>query len=274
MSTPEEGRDTEKEGAPLLRFDVFTLFPGMFRGPLDESIMKRGQERGLIEIAIHDLRDWTTDRHRTADDTPYGGGAGMVMRAPPVVEAVESVLGDNLGTAPVLIMAASGRLYNQETARRLAQSRRVAIICGHYEGIDYRATLLLNAEEYSIGDYVLTGGEIPALVVLDSVARLVPGVILEASTGEESFQDGLIEYPQYTRPAVYRGLEVPGVLLSGHHAQIAQWRREQSIRRTAERRPDLLRRALASGTLSEEEAALANELLRDHRPDSEQKGGY
>lgn len=258
---PELLPPDEHATQPRLRFDIFTLFPGMFRGPLDESILKRGQERGLIEIAIHDIRDWTTDRHRTADDTPYGGGAGMVMRAQPVVEAVESVLGDDRSEANVIIMAASGRLFDQQTAHRLARSRRLAIVCGHYEGIDDRARVLLDAEEYSIGDYVLTGGELPAMVVLDAVARLVPGVILEQSTGEESFQDGLVEYPHYTRPATFRGLDVPNVLLSGHHAKIAQWRREQSIRRTAERRPDLLLRALSDGTLTVRERELARQLL-------------
>jgi tRNA (guanine37-N1)-methyltransferase len=259
---------TRDEDIPLLRFDIFTLFPAMFRGPLDESILTRGQERSLIAIVIHDIRDWTTYRHRTADDTPYGGGAGMVMRAPPIVEAVESVLGNDLGKAPILIMSASGRMYNQAAAQRLAQMDRIAIVCGHYEGIDDRASVLLNAEEYSIRDYVLTGGELPAMVVLDSVARLVPGVIQEASAGEESFQEGLVEYPHYTRPEIYRGLPVPDVLLSGHHANIAQWRREQSIRRTAERRPELLRQALVSGRLTAQEADLARALLAEQEPGS------
>lgn len=268
---PQSSATPEQAPSPALRFDIFSLFPGMFNGPLSESILKRGQERGLLEIAIHDIRDWTTDRHRTADDTPYGGGAGMVMRAQPVVEAVESVLGDNLEDAQVIIMAASGRLFDQEAAHRLAERGRIAIVCGHYEGIDDRARELLNAEEYSIGDYVLTGGELPAMVLLDSVARLVPGVILEASAGEESFQDGLIEYPHYTRPATYRDLAVPDILLSGHHANVAKWRREQSIRRTVERRPDLLRKAISDGLLTAQEEQLAADLLVEASRSAQQR---
>jgi tRNA (guanine37-N1)-methyltransferase len=226
-----------------LRFELFTLFPGMFDGPFSESIVKRAQDDRKIEISIHDIRDWTADRHRTADDTPYGGGAGMVMIAPPLVAAVEETLGDDLAMAAVLIMAASGRPFTQELARELSEAPRVAIICGHYEGIDQRVAEVLGAQEVSIGDYVLTGGELPAMVVVDAVARLVPGVIDEASIGEESHGAGLLEYPHYTRPREFRGLETPPVLLSGHHAEIARWRREQSILRTARLRPDLLDRA-------------------------------
>lgn len=225
---------------PAIRFDIFTLFPGIFAGPLDESILRRAREQGLLDVAIHDLRDWTTDRHRTADDTPYGGGAGMVMMAPPIVEAVEETLGDELAGATTLVMSAGGRTFTQRMAERLAASRRIALICGRYEGIDARAIDLLGAEEVSIGDYVLTGGELPAAVIVDAVARLVPGVIDSASIAEESHQGQRLEYPHYTRPRVYRGLAVPGVLLSGHHAEIARWRQEQALRRTARLRPDLL----------------------------------
>ncbi|HWV25235.1 MAG TPA: tRNA (guanosine(37)-N1)-methyltransferase TrmD [Thermomicrobiales bacterium] len=228
---------------PALQIDVFTLFPGMFEGVFGESIVKRAREKGLIEIAIHDIRDWTHDRHRTADDTPYGGGAGMVMKAPPIVEAVESVLGDKIGETHIAIMSAGGRRFSQPIAQELAQVRRIALICGHYEGIDERVSELLHADELSIGDYVLTGGELPAMVIADTVIRLVPGVITEASILDESHaspDSTGVEYPHYTRPAEYRGLDVPEILLSGHHAKIDAWRREQARLRTARWRPDLL----------------------------------
>lgn len=238
-----------------VRFDLFSLFPAMFVGPFDASIVKRARDAGLIEIAVHDIRDWTSDRHRTADDTPYGGGAGMILRAPPVVAAVEAVLGPDLGGARILAMSAGGRRFTQELARELAGSPRIAVVCGHYEGIDQRAIDLLRAEEVAIGDYVLTGGELPAMVVVDAVTRLIPGVIAAGSGIEESHGGGLVEYPHYTRPAVFRGRAVPPVLLSGHHAEIARWRREQAVRRTARFRPDLL----PTADLTAEERALANE---------------
>ena len=223
--------------------DIFTLFPGMFAGPLSESIVKRAVAGNRASIGIHDIREFTTDKHRTADDTPYGGGAGMVMKAPPIVEAVEQVLGDELANARVLVMAAGGRRFTQALAHELAGERRIAIICGHYEGIDQRAIDLLQAEEVSIGDYVLTGGELPAMVVTDTVIRLLPGVIDAASIADESHAtdgEGLVEYPHYTRPASYRGIDVPPVLLSGHHAEIEKWRRARAAERTARLRPDLL----------------------------------
>lgn len=228
----------------IVRIDVFTLFPAMFVGPFSESILKRAAASGTIALHVHDIRDYATDKHRTADDTPYGGGAGMVMKAPPIVEAVESVLGDDLAKARVLLMSAGGAKYSQGLAVELSGVRRIAIICGHYEGIDQRAAEILGAEELSIGDYVLTGGEIPAMVVADSIIRLVPGVIDAASIAEESHNESdeqLVEYPHFTRPASYRGLEVPPILLSGHHAQIRAWRIQQSRERTARLRPDLLR---------------------------------
>jgi tRNA (guanine37-N1)-methyltransferase len=223
-----------------ITFDVFTIFPGIFAGPLDESILRRAQDRGIVSITVHDIRNWATDKHRTVDDTTYGGGAGMVMMAPPIVSAVEETLGDERGETRILVMSAGGRLFNQSLAEELAHASRVAIVCGRYEGIDDRAVQLLGAEEMSIGDYVLTGGELAAAVVIDAVTRLLPGVIDAASTAEESHRDGLVEYPQFTRPSVFRGLEVPAVLLSGHHAEIARWRRNQAIHRTARLRPDLL----------------------------------
>jgi tRNA (guanine37-N1)-methyltransferase len=234
---PESNREKH---SPSVRFDVFTLFPGMFAGPLDESILRRAQERGLIEVALHNIRQWATDRHRTVDDTPYGGGAGMVMMAPPIVAAVEETLGNDREETSILAMSAGGRLFTQAMAERLASTPRIALICGRYEGIDDRAVTVLNAEEVSIGDYVLTGGELAAMVVIDAVTRLVPGVIDAASVTEESHRERLVEYPHFTRPPTFRGLEVPPVLLSGHHAEIDRWRRREALRRTARRRPDLL----------------------------------
>jgi len=236
---PEETLST-----PSLRIEAFTLFPGMFMGPLSESIIKRAVAAGRIAIGVHDIRDWTTDRHRTADDTPYGGGAGMVMKAPPIVDAVESVLGADLATARILVMSPAGRRFTQAMAHELAGAGRVALICGHYEGIDQRVTDILGAEEMSIGDFVLTGGELPAMVIADAVIRLVPGVIDAASIADESHAhdgDQLVEYPHYTRPVSYRGHDVPEVLLTGHHARIEEWRRDQSRRRTQRLRPDLIR---------------------------------
>ncbi len=235
--------DGEEPGRPPLRVDIFTLFPGMFAGPLSESIIHRAVGRGLVEIAIHDIRDWTTDRHRTADDTPYGGGAGMVMTATPIIAAVESVLGDDLPQTRIVLLAAGGHRFDQQSARAFSRDRRIALICGHYEGIDERVAVVLAAEQWSIGDFVLTGGELPAMVMVDAITRLLPGVIEVSSIADESHEAGLIEYPHYTRPASVRGLEVPEVLISGHHANIRAWRRAQSIRRTARWRPDLLPQA-------------------------------
>ncbi len=229
-----------------MRFDVFTIFPSMFTGFLGESILKRAQQAGLIEIALHNIRDWTTDKHRTVDDAPYGGGPGMVMMAPPIVHAVESVLGDALPTTPILLLSPSGEVFTQEIARELARYPRLALICGRYEGIDDRVRIILRARELSIGDYVLTGGELAAAVIIDVVSRLVPGVIDPESLAEESHSSGLLEYPQYTRPPVFRGLAVPEILLSGNHAKIAEWRRMMALCRTKARRPDLLARATLS----------------------------
>lgn len=223
-----------------LRFDVFTVFPSMFTGPMDESIVRRARDRGSVSLHVHDIRSATVDRHRSTDDTPYGGGSGMVMSAPPIVTSVESVLGDDAPASRILIMSPAGRLFTQTMARELGGARRVAIICGHYEGIDDRVRSILDAEEVSIGDYVLTGGEIPAMVIIDAVTRLLPGVIAGSSITDESHSHGLVEYPQFTRPAEYRSHSVPDVLLSGHHANIVAWREAEALRRTKERRPDLL----------------------------------
>lgn len=223
-----------------MRFDIFTIFPGMFDGPFGESIVRRAIVRGLLDVALHDIREHGIGRHRSVDDTPYGGGAGMVMAAPPLFDVVESALGDALDTTPVVLMSPSGERFSQAIAHQLAALPRVALICGRYEGVDQRVRDHLVTRELSIGDYVLTGGELAAAVIVDVVARLIPGVIDAASLEEESFSAGLLEYPQYTRPAVYRGWDVPAVLLGGHHAEIARWRRARSIELTRQRRPDLL----------------------------------
>jgi len=222
-----------------VRIDVLTTFPGMFAGPMDESMLKRARERGLFELHLHDLREHATDRHRSTDDAPYGGGAGMVMRPEPLFAAVES-----LPAGRVIAMTPSGRLFHQTIAEELSQLDHLVFLCGHYEGFDERVLEHLVHEELSIGDYVLTGGELPAMVVIDAVVRLLPGVLgSEESLHEESHSSGLLEYPHYTRPPEFRDWRVPDVLLSGNHATIARWRREQSLLRTARRRPDLLARA-------------------------------
>ncbi|MCA1669740.1 MAG: tRNA (guanosine(37)-N1)-methyltransferase TrmD [Thermomicrobia bacterium] len=228
-----------------MRIDILTIFPGMFAGagPLGASIIGRAVERGILDLRVHDLRDWTTDRHHSIDDYPYGGGAGMVMKAPPVVAAIEAVLGNDGRSGPrvpVLLMSAAGRPFTQAMAHTLAEQERCILLCAHYEGVDERAIEIAVTDEVSIGDYVLTGGELPAMVITDAVARLLPGVIEAASLAEESFADGLLEYPHYTRPSEFRGLTVPDVLTSGDHARITRWRREQALRRTHTRRPDLL----------------------------------
>jgi tRNA (guanine37-N1)-methyltransferase len=223
-----------------MRWDIFTLFPGMFAGPMSESIIKRAAERGLVEFALNDWRAFATDRHRTVDDTPYGGGAGMVLQAPPLVTAVEAALGDDLGRVPVILLSPAGRRFDQRVAEELREQPRVALICGHYEGFDERVLDLVVTDAISIGDYVLTGGELAAMVIVDAVTRLLPGVIDAASIAEESHSTGLLEGPHYTRPPEFRGLGIPPVLISGHHANIAQWRRREALRRTLAHRPDLL----------------------------------
>lgn len=218
-----------------MHFDIFTLFPGMFEGPFSESILKRAQEKGLLSIDLHNIRDVTTDKHHIVDDYPYGGGAGMVMKPEPIFNAVESVYQGG----PIILLTPQGRQFNQEIARALAQEPRVTLLCGHYEGIDERVREHLVTDELSIGDYVLTGGELAAMVVVDAISRLLPGVLASGSTEEESHSNNLLEYPQYTRPPEFRGWRIPDILLSGHHEQIARWRRKEALRRTRQRRPDL-----------------------------------
>jgi tRNA (guanine37-N1)-methyltransferase len=225
-----------------LRFDIFTLFPEMFRGPLDESILARARERGLLEIALHNPRDVTTDRHHIVDDYPYGGGAGMVMKPEPLFAAVEASIEQLAPGGPVILLSPQGRVFTQEIARALAGEPQITLICGHYEGVDERIRQHLVTDEISLGDFVLTGGELAAMALVDAVARLLPGVLAAGSTEEESHTAGLLEYPHYTRPAEFRGWRVPDVLLSGNHAAIARWRRKESLRRTRARRPDLFAR--------------------------------
>lgn len=243
-----------------MRFDILTLFPAMFQGPLTESILKRAQQAGRIEIHLHDIRQWTTDRHRTADDTPYGGGAGMVMKAEPLAAAIRAVRAADDRPGVTILLTPDGELLTQQIVRELATLPRLLLVCGHYEGIDERVRETLIDRELSIGDYVLTGGELAAMVVVDAVARLVPGVIDSESIVEESHSDFLLEYPHYTRPAVWEGRAVPPVLLSGHHGEIARWRRAERLRRTLARRPDLLARAAAAGVLTKTDLALLAEL--------------
>lgn len=231
-----------------MRIDVFTLFPSMFEGPLTESILKRAQESGALEVGLHDIRDHTSDRHRTADDMPYGGGGGMIMKPQPIVDAVESVLPAE-HAIPVILMSPQGRVFSQAIAQELAQHDQIALICGHYEGIDERARQLVINDEISIGDYVLTGGELAAMVIIDAVTRLLPNVLGDPDApAKDSHATGLLEHPHYTRPPEYRGLNVPDVLLSGHDANVAKWRRQESLRRTWQRRPDLLLTANLSET--------------------------
>jgi tRNA (guanine37-N1)-methyltransferase len=221
-----------------MKIDVLTLFPAMFAGPLDESIIKRAREAGLLELGIHNLRDYAHDRHRTVDDRPFGGGPGMLLKPEPIFEAVEKLAGE---TTRVVLLSPAGRVFSQAVAAELAQVGHLLLVSGHYEGFDERVREQLADDELSIGDYVLTNGALPAMVMIDAVTRLLPGVLGDdESSRDESFSQGLLEYPQYTRPAEFRGMSVPEVLLSGNHAEIAKWRGEQARLRTRERRPDLL----------------------------------
>jgi len=233
-----------------MRIDVLTLFPAMFAGPLDESIVQRARQTGRLMLQLHNLRDYTHDRHRTVDDRPFGGGPGMLLKPEPIFEAVEALRGP---TTRTVLLSPAGRPFTQAVARQLAQEEHLLLICGSYEGVDERVRQFLVDDELSIGDYVLTNGALPAMVIIDAVTRLLPGVLGDdQSAREESFSQGWLEYPQYTRPADFRGMKVPEVLLSGHHAEIAKWRAEQARQRTARRRPDLLvepdRSGRATGT--------------------------
>ena len=247
-----------------MRVDVFTLFPGFFEGPLTASLLGRARERGLLDVRLHDPREWTTDRHRTIDDTPFGGGAGMVMMPEPLFAAVEAVDPPR----PLFLLSAAGRPFDQALAGELAGRAQggFSLLCGRYEGVDQRVADHLCDGELSVGDYVLAGGETAALIVIEAVARLLPEVMgNEASAGEESFADGLVEYPQYTRPAEFRGYEVPEILRSGDHGRIARWRHAEALRRTRDRRPDLLERRGLS--------AAERALLEEAEPSVLEEGG-
>jgi tRNA (guanine37-N1)-methyltransferase len=248
----------------MLHFDVFTLFPGMFAGVFTDSILKRAQEAGLMTVALHNIRDYAPGRHRMTDDTPYAGGGGMVMKPEPIYRAVETVLSHPAGWSwlpaepfeeppvpderpelpvgvPIILLSPQGRRFDQSTAAELARRPRIALICGRYEGVDDRVRTGLVTDEISIGDYVLSGGELAAAVIVDAVTRLLPGALgCEVGAAEDSFATGILEYPQYTRPPLYRGMGIPEILISGDHARVARWRREQALLRTWERRPDLL----------------------------------
>ena len=242
-----------------MRFDILTLFPGMFAGPFDESIIRRGRDKQLIDIAIHNIRDWATDRHQTTDDAPYGGGAGMVMKVEPLTACIESVK-ERHPASTVVMTSPQGRRLTHQVATELAGRDGLIIVCGRYEGIDERVRTLCIEDDISIGDFVLSGGEIAAMTIVDAVTRLIPGVLGSDESAEtDSFCDGLLEYPQYTRPHEFRGLAVPEILLSGNHELIRKWRRRESLRKTRLLRPDLM----TEGDLTKEDRKLLAELDRE-----------
>jgi len=245
-----------RPGSAGMKVDILTLFPAMFAGPLDVSIVSRARKAGLLDLAIHDLRQWTHDRHRTVDDRPFGGGPGMVLKPEPIFEAVESLSREDTRVA---LMTPAGQVFNQAMARELSTVSHLVILCASYEGVDERVVESLVDLEISIGDFVLTNGGLPAMIIVDAVTRLIPGVLgKDESAVDESFSHGQLEYPHYTRPAEFRGLKVPEILLSGHHAEIQRWREAQSLRRTEERRPDLTKNLVAART---ERAAQPNQSL-------------
>ncbi len=249
---------------PKIHFDVLTLFPEMFSSFLSVSIIKRAHEKGLVSTSILDYRQWSTDKHQTVDDTPYGGGGGMVLKPEPLFYAIDDLLAESEERPPIILMTPQGEPFTQKKAEELAKHPHLILICGHYEGYDERIRQYLVTEEISIGDYVLTGGELPAMVVMDSIIRLIPGVLgNQRSAVEDSFATGLLEYPQYTRPAEFRGMKVPEVLLSGHHQRIEEWRRYQSLLRTWQRRPDLLETA----DLTDEDRAILAKLKQEKQQD-------
>lgn len=231
----------------MIRFDILSLFPEMFESPFRYSILKRAKEKGRLDICLHNIRDYAEDKHRVTDDAPYGGGGGMVMKVEPIERAISSIV-PNREDVLIILMTPQGEPFSQDIARELSSCSRIVLVCGHYEGVDERVRTCLVDREISIGDYILTGGEIPAMVVIDAVSRLVPGVLgNDESAFMDSLSDGLLEYPHYTRPSDYRGWQVPEVLLSGNHREIQAWRRRESIRRTRLKRPDLLKKADLSG---------------------------
>ena len=242
-----------------MRCDVLTLFPGMISSALDESILKRARDKGLLTVRVTDIRDFTANKHRTADDAPYGGGAGMVLKAEPIVKAVDFIREEEKELR-IILLSPQGRRYDQTIARELSrEERRIVFLCGHYEGIDERVKIILSPEEISIGDYVLTGGELAALVLIDSAARLIPGVVGDSASIEEESFNGILDYPHYTRPFEFRGVQVPQVLLSGDHENIRRWRRRQALLNTVRKRPDLL----AGAILTEEEREILEEIKEE-----------
>ncbi len=246
-----------------MEFDIFTLLPEVFPPYLESSILQRARQRGLIDVRVHNIRDWATDKHHVTDDEPYGGGGGMVMKVEPVFAAVESVLGVEPG-CPIILLTPQGRVFNQTMAMELVQHPHLALICGRYEGVDERIRIHLATDQISIGDYVLTGGELPALILVDALSRLLPGVLGDPDGAfDDSHASGLLEYPHYTRPPEFRGWGVPDTLVSGDHARIAHWRREQSLRRTLKHRPDLLEKA----NLDEANSKLLGEIIKEENPE-------
>ncbi|MDI6741243.1 MAG: tRNA (guanosine(37)-N1)-methyltransferase TrmD [Smithella sp.] len=231
----------------MIRFEILSIFPEMFASPLDYSLLKKAREKGVLSVSLHNIRDWADDKHKMTDDAPYGGGCGMVMKIEPVDKALTAIKNKIRDDVTVILMSPQGELLNQDIARELSEKKNMIIICGRYEGVDDRIREHLVDREISIGDYILTGGELAALVLIDAISRFVPDVLgNEESAEKESFSNNLLEYPQYTRPSVYRGWAVPDVLLSGHHADIELWRRKESLRRTYQRRSDLLKGAQLS----------------------------
>jgi tRNA (guanine37-N1)-methyltransferase len=241
-----------------MKIDIVTIFPSMVQGPLAEGIVGRAVERGVLDIKVHDLRDFTTDRHRVVDDVPFGGGPGMVLKPEPLFRAVETIRATRGVPGAVILTTPDGRRFTHAEAERLSGLEHVVVLCGRYEGVDDRVREALATDEISIGDYVLSGGELPALVIVDAMARLVPGVVGdEASVARDTFARGTLDFPQFTRPAEFGGLSVPPILLSGHHAEIEKWRRREALARTVDRRPDLLKDA----QLDEDDCRLLQELL-------------
>jgi len=242
----------------MIRFDILSLFPEMFESPFHYSILKRAKEKGLLDICLHNIRDYAEDKHRVTDDAPYGGGGGMVMKVEPIERAISSIV-HHRDDVLIVLLTPQGELFNQDIARELSSCSRIVLVCGHYEGLDERVRTCLIDREISIGDYIQTGGEIPAMVLVDAVSRLVPGVLgNDESVFMDSLSDGLLEYPHYTRPANYRGWQVPEVLLSGNHREIQAWRRRESLRRTFRKRPDLLEKA----TLSDEDSKMIEDIKK------------
>ena len=253
-----------------MQFEVFTLLPEVFFPYLETSILQRASQRELITVRVHNVRDYTHDKHHTTDDTPYGGGGGMVMKPEPVFEAVESVLGIRVEsqpvTVPVILLTPQGRVFTQRVAEELSRHEKIALVCGRYEGVDERIREHLVTDEISVGDYVLTGGELPALLIIDAVSRLIPGVLGDPTgTEDDSHSMGLLEYPHYTRPPEFRGWKVPEVLLSGDHGRIEKWRREQALSRTLKKRPDMIKKA----DLSKEDQKIVERLTLKGREETD-----